>query len=173
MNRYFYQFVWRVAATHTVTYFAAGLVFSGLFNYTILFDEGALSIYMRPTSSEWVAAGPALNVFRGILFGAVLWTYRDLFVVGAGAWLRLWLIFVTFAIFGTAAAAPGSIEGVIYTTLPLEIHLKGLPEVLIQTLLFSWMLTRWLHKPEKSWDIVMGVLLGCIFLMSTAGVLLR
>lgn len=34
--------------------------------------------------------------------------------------------------------APCSIEGLIYTRLPLEFHLKGAPEILIQTLLFSY-----------------------------------
>lgn len=167
------QFTWRVTALHTVTYFVAGLFFSQLFNYSSLFDTEILSVYMKPVSSPWVAAGPALNILRGILFGLILWGLKDAFLNVKYGWLKLWSVFLGFAVVGTAAAAQGSLEGIIYSELPLMTHLKGLPEVLTQTLLFSVLLLQWYRKPGKIWNIVMGILLGLIVLMSMAGVFLR
>lgn len=173
MKTNFLQFTWRVTALHTVTYFVAGLFFSQLFNYSSLFDTEILSVYMKPVSSAWVAAGPALNILRGILFGVILWGLKDAFLNVKYGWLKLWSVFLGFAVVGTAAAAQGSLEGIIYSELPLMTHLKGLPEVLTQTLLFSVLLQQWYRKPAKAWNIVMGVLMGLIVLMSLAGMFLR
>lgn len=169
----FLNFIWRVTVVHVVTYFLAGLFFSQLFNYTALFNTEILSVYMRPTSSPWIAAGPALNVFRGIMFGIILWFFKDSFFETKNGWLKLWVIFIGFAILGTAAAAQGSFEGMIYSRLPLRLHLSGMPEVFIQTGMFSVLLSYWNRKPGKIWNIIMGPSVFLILLMSLAGVFLR
>jgi hypothetical protein len=64
-------------------------------------------------------------------------------------WLILWSIFLVFGILAPPAAAPCSIEGVIYSKLPLSFHLKGLVEISLQTLFFSIILTQWV-KPAAS-----------------------
>lgn len=65
-------------------------------------------------------------------------------------WLRLWAI---IGIINTPGPAPCSIEGLIYTQLPLELYIKGAPEIPVQTLLFSYLVANseklkfpWLRK---------------------------
>lgn len=48
--------------------------------------------------------------------------------------------------------APCSIEGLLYSQLPLSFHLIGLPEILLQTLAFS-LLTVWWVKPKSAYDV--------------------
>jgi hypothetical protein len=65
-------------------------------------------------------------------------------------WLILWGLLVTIGILSTPAAAPASIEGILYSKLPMWYHLMGLPEILLQTLLFSIWLVWWERQTEKS-----------------------
>ncbi len=171
-NIKFSNFVWRVTALHTVTYVVAGLIFSQLFDYSNFFDSDALSVYMRPVDSPWVAAGMALNIIRGILMGVILWFFKDNFLFTKNGWFKLWMLFVAFAILGTSTAAPGSMEGFIYTTLSLKTHLVMLPEVLLQTLALSVLLIFWTRKPKIIYSILSAVLLVLIILMSLAGAFL-
>ena len=41
------------------------------------------------------------------------------------------------------------VEGMVYTQLPIADHLWGLPEVIIQTMLFSFAVVFWYKKPSK------------------------
>ena len=63
----------------------------------------------------------------------------------------MWVVLVAFGIIGTFGAPPGSLEGVIYTVLPLSVHLTLLPEVIVQALLLSWLLFQWVGHREKRW----------------------
>ncbi|NLC53792.1 MAG: hypothetical protein GX770_07490 [Firmicutes bacterium] len=167
------QFFWRITACHMVTYFIMGLLASTSLDYKSFFGTAILGVYMRPLASPWVAAGPALQVFRGLLFALILWPLRASFLKEKRGWLKLWFLFIGLAILGTAGPAPGSLEGVVYTQLPIATHLRGLPEVVIQTLLFSVAVVFWYRKPAKVWNIIMAILVFLIVLMSLAGVFLR
>jgi hypothetical protein len=105
-----------------------------------------------------VTAGPLFQPLRGLLLGAVLFLLREPFFHRRNGWLFLWATLVVIGILSPYVAAPGSIEGVVYSTVPLSFHLTSLPEVLIQTLLFSAILYYWVNPPEKKWvGWVMGV----------------
>jgi hypothetical protein len=69
----------------------------------------------------------------------------------------------------TYGPAPGSIEGAIYTTLPLPFHMFGLPEVLGQSLAFSVCLVGWYRRPHRAWGWVLGTLAGLTLLASAGG----
>jgi hypothetical protein len=168
----FRRFLGRVTSTHLATYFVAGMLAYSLFDYRTLFQTEALSCLMRPISSRWVAAGPALQVFRGFIFALALYPFRSVFLGGRHGWLKLWGLLMGLAIFSTAGAAPGSVEGMIYTKIPIGHHLLGLPEVLLQTLVFSLLLTAWHRHPHRAWAVVMGGLMLLGILMSIAGVFL-
>ena len=168
----FRQFVGRVTSSHLVTYFVAGMLAYSLFDYRALFQTEVFSCLMRPTSSRWVAAGPALQVFRGLIFALALYPFRSVFLSGRHGWLKLWGLLTGLAIFSTAGAAPGSVEGMIYTKIPIGYHLLGLPEVLLQTLAFSLLLNAWHRHPHRAWAVVMGGLMLLGILMSVAGVFL-
>jgi hypothetical protein len=68
----FGRFLARVTACHLVTYFAAGVLAFTLLDYPTLFQSEPLSSLMRPTSSKWVAAGPSLQLVRGLIFALAL-----------------------------------------------------------------------------------------------------
>lgn len=166
------QFLWRVFSCHIVTYFIAGILALSFLKYEDFFTEAMLSAFMRPIDSPWVAAGPLLQVFRGILFAFVLWPIRETILETKRGWLKLWLLFLGLAILGTVGPSPGSLEGIIYTKLPLRYHLWGLPEVLFQTLFFSYALYSWYQRPTKVWNIIMSIGVILIILMSGAGLFL-
>ena len=84
-------------------------------------------------------------------------------------WLKLWALLVGLCILSTSAAAPGSIEGFIYTSIPIQKQLYGYFEVLPQTLLFSLIVYYWYKNPRKSWNIIAAILVGLIVLMSVLG----
>lgn len=58
------------------------------------------------------------------------------------------MLFIVIGIIGTPAASPSSIEGVIYSKMPIWFHFFGLPEVLIQTLIFSILIQRKMRAKE-------------------------
>lgn len=62
----------------------------------------------------------------------------------------------------------------IYTVLPLWVHLRGLPEVLLQSLLLSAILCYWVNNPQKRWlgramEIAFAILMALPLLGLLAG----
>jgi hypothetical protein len=139
----FLRFTWKVAVTHLLTYFIFGLIMSNLFHYERLFEQDIIRDFMRPFDSPYVLVGPFLQPLRGLLFAIALWPIRNLILERKHGWLVLWNILVMVGILSTPAAAPCSVEGAIYSRLPLWYHLIGLPEILLQTLTFSLVLVWW------------------------------
>jgi hypothetical protein len=134
-----------------VSYFILGLLAYWLFDYRSMFHSEALRDFMIPTDSPRVAAGPALQIMRGILFVLVLWPIRYCFLKREQGWFYLWALFIGLAILGTAGPSPGSLEGMIFTRLSIRYHLLGLPEVLLQILLFSLFVIQWYQRPGPWW----------------------
>ena len=161
----FRALVVKTIVTHTVTYFVFGVLAMFVFDYARLFAETDLRFLMRPTTDPVVMAGPLLQPIRGLLFGALLFMLRKTFFATQWGWLRLWLVLVVFGILGAPGPVPGSLEGMIYTKIPLWVHLKGLPEVVLQTLVFSRVLCHWVDHPEKrrlSWCLGVVVVVVCL-----------
>jgi hypothetical protein len=119
-----------------------------------------------------VAAGSALQVIRGLIFAVALYPFQNVFHGNRQGWLKLWGLLLGLAIFSTAGPAPGSVEGIIYTKIPVFSQLMGLPEVLFQTLAFSLLVTTWHRHPHRAWAIVMGGLMVLGILLSLAGAFL-
>jgi len=176
--REFLIFAGKVALVHTVTYFVFGLIMSNLFDYGRIFQREIIRDFMRPIDSSSAFLGPLVQPIRGLLFALGLWPIRRAIVESRRGWLILWGIFVTFGILGTPAAAPSSLEGVIYSKLPLWYHLIGLPEILLQTLTFSLILVWWerrryqpgqpLRKSALWADILKAVMIACFAYMGYA-----
>lgn len=141
------RFVMRVTVIHVITYILCGIIFSYLFDYQTLFQLEKVQAYMRSYDGVSTLIGPIVQVIRGLLFGVILLLLRNVFVGKKYGWLRLWAIIVVIGIINIPGAAPGSIEGIIYTQIPLQFHLMMSPEVWIQTLLFSYFVAK--PKNEK------------------------
>lgn len=167
------EFILKVTTAHFVTYLVCGLLFSPLFNYETLFELGSAKYFMRDFHSNAILIGPFVQIFRGLLLGFILLILKDNVLRGKGAWLRLWIIFVGLGVICTPGAAPFSIEGVVYSQLPLEFHLKMAPEVLVQTLLFSLWVTssfKWKISETVKIPVIVTAISGVGF--SLGGVLL-
>ena len=165
----FPTFAWRVIALHAVTYFLVGAVSYFALDYHDVIAQTDLKYVMRPTDSPWVAVGPGMQAGRGLLFAVVLWPFADRLLAGLRGALALWGLFLGRAILGPSVAAPGSLEGLIYTSVPVGVQLLWLPEVVVQTGLFALALVGWCHRPARWMDVVAGIGLGVIVLMSIAG----
>jgi hypothetical protein len=170
----FGRFFLRVTACHMVTYFVAGILAFYLLDYASMFQSEHFACWMRPTTSRWVAAGPGLQWIRGLVFALVLYPFRQVFLEGERGWLKLWGLLLGLGILSTYGPAPGSVEGLLYTTIPPLDQLnpvKGLGEVIGQSLAFSVLLVAWHRGPHKAWGIVLYTLAVLVMLMSLAGAL--
>ena len=165
-------FFWRITSAHIITYFLAGIYAYHLLHYQGLFKSPPYSCFMKKMDSWEVAAGPALQVIRGLIFSVVLWSFRGVFLDTRYGWLKLWGLLIGLSVLSTTAAAPGSVEGFIYTTLPVREQIIGYLEVIPQTLLFSLMVYYWYKKPHKAWNVVSIVMVLIILFFSIAALFL-
>jgi hypothetical protein len=162
----------KTTLVHTVTYFIIGLLFFTLLDYSTKFADPTVASLMRQTSDPLVAGGTLFQVLRGILFGLAFYALREIVFARKNGWLILWLVLVIVGILSPFGAAPSSIEGMLYTRLPMWFHVVGLPEVVIQALLLAFLTYYWVNHPEKKWlGWVFGIAFVLVLLMSTMGIL--
>lgn len=139
----FIYFAVRVIIVHMLTYFVFGLIMSNVFHYGEVFKLPVIRDYMLSMDQHNILLGPFMQPIRGLIFAIGLWPIRSLLLEKKHSWLILWGLLVTIGILSTPAAAPSSMEGILYTKLPMWYHLMGLPEILLQTLVFSIWLVWW------------------------------
>jgi hypothetical protein len=135
-----------------------------------VFAEAEMSPWLRQTDDPIVALGPALQPFRGLLFAIAFYPLREVIFGRKHGWLVLWLVLVVVGIFSTFGPTPGSIEGLIYTTISPGRQLGGLVEVLLQSLLLSSVLCFWIDHAGRRWLAwVLGILMALAVLLSITG----
>lgn len=161
------RFVFSATVSQVVTYVVAGLIASRVLDYQGIFEEPIIRDYYLPYGSTDVVWSMVLQVARGVLFGLVLLPFRGFLAVTRWGWLWLWFVFVVIGILGTPAAAPCSLEGIIYTKIPLWFHAIGLPEILLQTLAFSFLVHRTLRAaghplPPRLHTLFNALAVACI-----------
>lgn len=164
------RFVARTTVLHAVTYLVVGIVAAIALDYSSLFDMPVIRDYMRPFGSVAVVVGPVVQVLRGLILAVVLLPFREVLGRRHG-WLFLWGLLVGVGILSTSAAAPSSLEGLVYTELPLWYHAIGLPEMLIQTLAFSALVSFYERHPEGALAVLPPVfsrLVGALVVASLA-----
>ena len=166
-NLKFGSFFWRISSSHIITYFIMGIIAASILNYKEVFENPPLSYLMKPIDSSWVALGPILQIFRGLVFSIVLWFFKDNFLYKRYGWLKLWGLIVGLSVLSTTGPAPGSIEGLIYTKIPILSQLLGYIEVLPQTSFFSLIVYFWYKRPKKIWNVISGVLVSIIVILCT------
>lgn len=170
-NIKFRTFFWRVAASHMISYFIMGFIALHLLDYKNLFENPPFSYLMKPISSPWIALGPLLQVFRGLVFSLALWLFKDVFLDRKYGWLKLFGILIGLSLLSTVGPTPGSIEGLIYTQIPIKQQLIGYFEVVPQLLIFSIMVFYWCKFPKQLYNVLSIVIVVIICLMSVAGFL--
>jgi hypothetical protein len=145
------EVVVKTMVTHTVTYCLIGFAAFLCFDYAHKFSEPGVRLLMRQTDEPLVMAGPLFQPIRGLLFGLVFYLMREPLFGARRGWLALWLVLLVVGVFSTFGPAPGSLEGMVYTTLPLRFHLEALPEIALQSLALAALLWYWVNHPGKKW----------------------
>ena len=169
----FWGLTLKTIVVHTVTYFIMGLLALALLDYESAFAEPITREYMRQVDDPIVALGPALQFIRGILFAAAFYPLRGILFGRRNGWLIMWLLLVSLGILATFAAAPGSVEGLLYTKMPVGLQISGWLEVMLQALLLSVILFYWVIHPEKKWLAwVLGIIFGLVIVFSILGFVL-
>ena len=149
--------------SHSLTYFIMGILAAHFLNYAELMARPESG--MRPITSPWVMAGPLFQPLRGLIFALVFYPLRQCVFGRKHGWLVMGWMLVAIGILSTFAAAPGSIEGMIYTPVPAWSQMRGWLEVVPQAFLLSALLCYWVNHPEKKW---LNWLLGIAFLVTMA-----
>lgn len=162
----------KTVIVHTITYFIAGILAYKLGGYEKSFSQPPLSYLMRPTSDPLVTAGPLFQPIRGIIFASALYPLRSVLFAERRGWLILWWLLVALGVLSTFGPSPGSVEGLIYTTISPLAQILGLWEVLLQSLLFSVVLFYWVNHPGTRWlDWTLGVLFSILMILPVLGLL--
>lgn len=151
----------KTVVCHSITYFVMGALAYNLLHYADFINNPCSG--MRPITSPWVIFGPALQIFRGILFASVFYLFREQLFGRKGGWLRMAWMLVGIGILGTFAAPPGSLEGFIFTTTPFLFQIRGYLEIVTQAVLLSALLCFWVNHPGKkamSWSLTAVYVIG-------------
>jgi hypothetical protein len=160
----------KTIVVHTVTYFIMGLLALAFLDYRTAFDASITREYMRSVDDPIVALGPGLQFIRGILFAVVFYLLREPLFGRKNGWLIMWVMLVSLGILSTFGAAPGSVEGLLYTKMPVGLQISGWLEVMIQALLLSGILYYWVNHPEKKWLAwVLGIIFALVIIFSIMG----
>jgi hypothetical protein len=132
---------------HTVTYILAGIPAFFIFNYAESFAAPELACWMRQTSDPIVMAGPLFQPIRGLIFALAFFPIRERLFGREHGWLVMWWLLVALGILSTFGPAPGSVEGLVYTILPVSV--STYLEIVVQSLSLSALLFYWVNNPNK------------------------
>ena len=79
---------------------------------------------------------------------------------------------MALGILSTFGPTPGSLEGLVYTIIPIPDQLVGWLEVVPQALLLSVILVYWVRHPEQMWlNWLMGIVFTIMMLLPALGLL--
>jgi hypothetical protein len=162
----------KTMVSHTITYFLVGaLAFLTLDYAKTVYSDPSVAASSRPVFDPMVMAGPLFQPIRGLLFGVVFYLLRERFFRRSRGWLILCVTLVVIGIIGQFTGGLGSIEGLVYSRVPVSYQLLLLPEVFIQSFLLSVLLFYWIHHPKKWLNWVMGVAFLLILIFPALGLM--
>ncbi len=145
----FGSILYRTMITHTVTYFAVGVLAAILLDYSTRMIRPDVAPLIRKMTDPILIAGPLFQPFRAALLAVVFYLFRDVLFSNRKGWLILWCLLVVIGILTPFSASWGGVEGMIFFKIPLWDHIVGWPEVFSQTLFLSVILTYWVNHPKS------------------------
>jgi hypothetical protein len=162
----------KTMVAHSVTYFIMGALAAHFLNYAATMaapDSG-----MRPIVSPWVMAGPLFQPIRGLVFASVFYLLRSCLFGKRNGWLLMAWMLIALGILSTFGPVSGSLEGMVYTPVPILFQLRGWLEIVPQAVLLSGLLCYWVNHPEKKWlNWTLGVVFFVMMAMPVLGLLVR
>ncbi len=163
----------KTAMAHTVTYFFMGVIAATAMNYREAFARPEVACYMRQLSDPRVMMGPLFQPLRGLIFALAFYPIRGALFGRKGGWLVMWWLLVALGILGTFGPAPGSVEGMLYTTWPALGQTSGWLEVVPQAGLLSLILCTWVNRPRKWMNWVLGIIFFVMMALPVLGLLVK
>lgn len=145
----FRSILYRTMISHTVTYFATGVVAAILLGYATRMIRPDVAPIIRKMTDPILIASTLFQPFRAALLAIVFFLLRDVLFGHRKGWRIMWCMLVVIGILTPFSASWGGIEGMIFFNLPLWDHIVGWPEVFSQTLLLSVILTYWVDHPKN------------------------
>ncbi len=89
------------------------------------------------------------QALRGLAFAFIIYPFYDLVFKNKKGRLLLFLSIWGLALICSVEPQPGSIEGVIYTTITFTEHVAVILFVAMQAILFVWLIFKWeAHQPQ-------------------------
>jgi hypothetical protein len=162
----------KTIVVHTVTYVIMGMLAYTLLGYAEAFATPWMACWMRPTDHPLVIAGSLFQPIRGLIFALAFYPLRDTLFGKRNGWLVSWWLLVALGVLSTFGPSPGSVEGMLYTVIPVSQQIMGWLEVVPQALLLSAILFYWVNHPEKRWlNWLMGVIFVVMLLLPALGLL--
>lgn len=145
----FWSILYRTIISHTVTYFAIGVIGSILLDYSTRMMRPDVAPIIRNMSDPILIASPLFQPIRAAILALVFYLLRDVLFGNRKGWLKMWCMLVVVGILTPFSASWGGIEGMIFFNFPLWDHIVGWPEVFSQTLFLSVILTYWVDHPKS------------------------
>jgi hypothetical protein len=152
--------VWKTIVVHTVTYFVIGVISFIALDYPTRWEAPVLASRMRPLDDPLVRAGILFQPLRGLVFALVFYPLRGALFGRPRGWLVLWWTLLGLGILNTFGPASVSIEGMVYTTIPIMDQISGAPEIVVQSAALAAILSYWIDHPSAR---KLGLLLNGAF----------
>lgn len=142
--RTFWSFALKLTTVHTVTYFIAGQVSFRTLLGPYVVGPKALTWYFKDPSDfvSWVLPD---QILRGILLAIALYPFRQR-IIELGTWrggLAIAGVYLLVGQFACPGTSPGSLEGFVFTRLPIDFQFAVLPEIIAQGLALGLLLSWW------------------------------
>ena len=160
----------KTIVVHTVSYVVMGIIASTYLNYKEAYALPYLACWMRQFSDPLLTAGPLFQPLRGIVFALAFYPLRDILFGRKYGWAILWWLLVAIGIIAPFGPTPGSIEGMIYTVIPIAGQVSGYLEIVPQALLMAVGVCYWVNHPYKKWlNWAMGILFVLAIILPILG----
>lgn len=146
---YFIRFI----ILHVLTYTVIGVIFFQLQDYERAFKVQEYFELFRPLDHPLVMYSMFIQILRGAILVALLYPFHNSFMKEKRGWLLLFTILFGLTAFGSLVSIPNFIERITEVSFFQAVleNTVGLPEIIVQILLFSCLFIRWEKKRNKNY----------------------